>query len=478
MEECGVCLESHCVDRTVVNFVKALRNAEVRVSPAETLDAMEVMRLVGMRDREILKHSLCLALAKTPEEKARFDVCFERFFTFAPFEGQRTKKRYFQGDPETLMGMAGGPSGMGLPRDVSMGAEGDAPLSDLSRLLLARDFLQLSLRVAQAAQRVGLDSMRTLRDRSTFVLEILRAVGVHEIDADIDRFSSQEGAAALVTALRQARAYLTRQVREYVETQYLLHVDATGKRAIVEAALEAHLTHVQPAYFEDIGKVVERIAQRLLAQHKRRRKRARRGLLDTRHTLRRNLAYEGVPFDLRWRKIKVQKPKVFALCDVSGSVARVARFLLLFLYNLTELLPDIRAFAFSNELGEVTSTFERLPVEEAIEEALFTWGKGTTDYARSFHQFRSECIHEIDNRSTVIILGDGRNNYFDPRPEILRDISKRAKQVLWLTPEPREEWDTGDAEMRKFVPYCFRTDVCSTLRDLERFADRLLLSTR
>ena len=79
MEECGVCLESHCVDRTVVNFVKALRNAEVRVSPAETLDAMEVMRLVGMRDREILKHSLCLALAKTPEEKARFDVCFERF---------------------------------------------------------------------------------------------------------------------------------------------------------------------------------------------------------------------------------------------------------------------------------------------------------------------------------------------------------------------------------------------------------------
>ncbi len=477
------------MERTLANFVKALRNAEVRVSPAETLDAMEVMRLIGMRDRETLKHSLCLALAKTPEEKVRFEVCFERFFTFAPFEQRGTKKSYFQGDPETLMGMAGGPRGVGLSRGVSMlpalserseskGADVDAALSDLSKLLLARDFLHLSLRVAEAARRVALDSMRTLRDKSTFVLEILRAVDVHEIDADIDRFSSQDGAAALVTALRQARAYLTRQVREYVETQYLLHVDATGKRAIIEAALEAHLAHVQPAYFEDIRKVVERIAQRLVSQHKRRRKRARRGLLDTRHTLRRNLAYEGVPFDLRWREIKVQKPKVFALCDVSGSVARVARFLLLFLYSLNELLPDIRVFAFSNELGEVTSTFERLPVEEAIEEALFTWGKGTTDYARSFHQFRSKCLHEIDNRSTVIILGDGRNNYFDPRPEILRDISKRAKQVLWLTPEPREEWDTGDAEIRKFVPYCFRTEVCSTLRDLERFADRLLLSTR
>lgn len=467
------------MEKTVANFVKALRNAEVRVSPAETLDAMDVMELVGVRDRQLLKHSLCLALAKTPDEKARFDTCFERFFAFAPF-GPRTaaKKSYFQGDPETLMGLAGattGAQGMGLPREIR-GAAGDVGISELSRLLIARDFAQLSLRLAEAAERVGLDSMRSLRDKSTFVFEILRALGVDAVDADIDRFSSQDGAQALVTALRQARAYLSRQVREYVETQYLLHVDATGRRAIVQAAVEAHLAHVQPAYFDDVRKVVERLAEKLLAQHKRRRRRARRGLLDTRNTLRRNLAYEGVPFDLRWRKIKVQKPKVFALCDVSGSVARVARFLLLFLYSLNELLPDIRAFAFSNELGEVTQTFERLAVEEAVEEALFTWGKGTTDYARSLHQFRSECIHQIDRRSTVIILGDGRNNYFDPKPQILRDISERAKQVLWLNPEPKDEWNTGDAEMRKFVPYCFRAEVCTSIRDLERFADRLLTS--
>lgn len=96
------------VERTLANFVKALRNAEVRVSPAETLDAMEVMRLIGMRDRETLKHSLCLALAKTPEEKVRFEVCFERFFTFAPFEQRGTKKSYFQGASRDADGNRGG----------------------------------------------------------------------------------------------------------------------------------------------------------------------------------------------------------------------------------------------------------------------------------------------------------------------------------------------------------------------------------
>ncbi|MEJ2133468.1 MAG: VWA domain-containing protein, partial [Gammaproteobacteria bacterium] len=248
--------------------------------------------------------------------------CFERFFAFGPFTPRTVRKAYFQGDPEDLMAFASGARGMGLPRERVAWSDGDPPLGDLSRLLLARDFMQLSLRLAEAARVVGLDTMRALRDKSTFVLDILRALGVDEIDADIDHFSGVPGAEALVTALRQARAYLARQVREYVETQYLLHVDATGKRAIVEAAIEAHLSHVQPAYFDDVRKVVERLAEKLLAHHKRRRRRAHRGLLDTRHTLRRNLAYEGIPFDLRWRRIKVQKPKVFAICDVSGSVAR------------------------------------------------------------------------------------------------------------------------------------------------------------
>lgn len=463
------------MEKTLADFVKALRNAEVRVSPAESLDAMGVMELVGMRDRELLKHSLRLALAKSPEEKARFDTCFERFFAFAPFaQPGAASGNAHRGDSEALLRLAHGPEGMGGMH--AEGHTGDAALSELSHLLIARDFAHLSLRLAEAARQAGLESMRALRDKSTLVFEILGLLGAQAVDADIDRYSGRDDAKALVTALRQARAYLMRQVREYVETQYRLHVDATGKRAVVEAAVEAHLAHVQPAYFDDVRAVVERLAQKLLAQHKRRRRRARRGVLDTRHTLRRNLAYEGIPFDLRWRRIKVQQPKVFALCDVSGSVARVARFLLLFLYSLNELLPEIRAFAFSNDLGEVSETFARLPMEEAIEDALFTWGKGTTDYGRSLYRFRSECIHEIDRRSTVIILGDGRNNYFDPKPQILRDISERAKQVLWLNPEPRAEWSTGDAEMHKFLPYCFRAEVCATLRDLERFADRLLMS--
>ncbi len=448
------------VDHTIAQFVRSLRRSDVRVSPAETLDALRIAAFVGVRDPRRLRAALSMALAKSVADKARFDACYDRFFAFDAFNATQTR------------------SHLVAPPDADpTGHAGNVGSSSLAGLLIREDKAVLSTRLARAAVAAQIDSMQALRDKSGMVQTLLQSLDIASLDAVIERTASGDaGDRDTAQWLRGARARLQREIRDYVEAQYRVHVDASGRRGVLAAALQARLTSIQPAYYDDVAEVVRRIAAKLTRQHRRRRLRARRGMLDLRRTLRRNLAYDGALFDLQWRRTKVQKPKVFAVCDVSGSVARMARFTLLLLYSLNELLPNVRTFAFSSQLGEVTALFEASPIERAIEEALFLWGKGTTDYARAFSDLRGLCLKDIDRRSTVIIVGDARNNYFDPRPQLLAEISRRAKQVLWLNPEARDQWRTGDSEMARFAPFCFRVDPCNSLQDLERFADQLLLS--
>ncbi len=301
-------------------------------------------------------------------------------------------------------------------------------------------------------------------------------MGLGELEALISGEPSA-GSERFLPTVRYVRQYLEQQVREYVDAQYRLHVDATGRRALIESALKSNLDQLSPAYYAEVDRVVEKLAERLARQHRRRRMRARRGVLDLKRILRDNVAYDGALFDLSWRRARVQRSAVYVLCDVSGSVSRTARFLLLFLHRLVDVLPRIRAFAFSDRLGEITELFERVGPERALEEALVRWGRGNTDYGRSLLDFRSLVHEELDHRATLIILGDGRGNYYDPRVDVLRELSKRVGRVFWLSPESPESWGEGDSAMLSYRPYCQRVDACAGLKDIERFADRLLSLT-
>ena len=459
------------MDVTFARFVSALRNADVRVSPAETLTAFDVVRRVGIADQALLKDSLALALAKSKAEKSRFEDTFDRFFFQLAF--QEPAKRTFlakfdaeaerQGALETLQG------------------EISAELVDAVRAVLNDDRTALAVRVQQVADALNIHEISSLREKSVFARQIADALAVPELDAYMADGSDGAGeniSDDLRGLLRYLRHYFREEIRAYVDAQYRLHADASGKRAIVEAALKSHLNQLPQAYHEEVRRVVKKLADKLAKEHRRRARRTDRGVLDLKRTLRSNVAYDGSVFDLRWRQQKRERATVFVLCDVSSSVARVARFLLLFLYELTDVLPSIRAFAFSSRLGEITDVMRAKPSEAAIEEALFSWGKGNTDYARAFMDFRELCGMDLNPRSTLIVLGDGRNNYYDPRPDVFRDLSRRAKQTYWLNPETRDQWREGDSEMRRYAPYCFRVETCNKIRDIERFADRLLVAAR
>src|SRR5258705_9512601 len=62
-------------------FFRAARGAGVRLSPAESIDAMRAVSKIGFSDRDILRDTFLLTLAKTQEEKRALGDCFDLFFS-------------------------------------------------------------------------------------------------------------------------------------------------------------------------------------------------------------------------------------------------------------------------------------------------------------------------------------------------------------------------------------------------------------
>ena len=186
------------------------------------------------------------------------------------------------------------------------------------------------------------------------------------------------------------------------------------------------------------------------------------------------MGWDGVPFLTVWKTKKIDRPKVMVLCDVSGSVAAVAQFLLLFLHALNEALASLRAFAFSGALIEVTEILDREPIETAIATIMARIGYGSSNYGNSFLDFANGWMDKVDSQTTVIILGDGRGNRTEPRTDLVRSIAERSRRLIWLNPEYRTIWGTGDSDMLRYLPYCQTAATCSTLHDLDRVVSELL----
>jgi uncharacterized protein len=493
------------MERTLSNFIRALRNAEVRVSTAETLDAFNAMELVGYRDRAFLKDALSMVLPKTIDEKESFSQCFDSFFSFKKFDNEPPSSRDAgeadaagqgdeagedqQGDgsqPAEGRGSGGGKGGgkksKGRPADAEDAEEELGPgemsdaTSELGKLLMAGARTELSMAMASAAEAVNLKEIQVFTQKGLYTRRIMDAMGQNELSREISdlRQSRRVPDRRLGQELKSRREWLREQVRDYVEQQFLLHADATGKRLREDLLRKVKLSNVEQRNFRLIQEVVFRMAKKLAALHSRRKKVFKRGSLNVARTLRHNMAYDGAIFDLHWKSVKIDRPKVFAICDVSGSVANYARFMLMFLYSLEEVMPKVRSFAFSSDLAEVTELFERNAIEDAIAKALRDYSGGSTDYGQAFSDFKKLCLDDVDNRTTIIILGDARNNYGDPRTEILKEMYDRCKRLIWLNPEPRNSWHVGDAEMRRYSAYCHQVEECNSLMHLERIVGNLL----
>ena len=454
------------MQETLEDFFRALRAADIPVSPAEAIDAHRAVDSVGYGDRVLLKDTLCVALAKSADESRRFDDCFDLFFRREEFRGDGSD------DPENSDAEQGrAPLPEGIPEELQ-NSELLQMLADDNRELLAQ-------RMEQAAREAGAMNIRYVTQRGLLVRRILDRMGLRELEAAIRALNQNEdgeGAGEAAQELAEMRQSLFEEARQFLDRLYELYARPYGEQLREEFLAETALSAVEQRDFERMQKLVRKMAKKLATRYNRRRKRTRRGVLDVRRTLRRNMAHDGIPFDTVWKQTKIERPRIVVICDVSRSVAAAARFLLLFLYSLNEVIATLRAFAFSDHLSEISDIIEEKDVEVAIPEILDKIGFRPTDYGQSFADFEEEYGDAIDRKTTAIILGDGRSNHNDPRVDLMRWMHDRAKSVIWLNPEPETFWGTGDSEMLRYLPFCHVAKVCRTVQDLERIIDDVLKS--
>jgi uncharacterized protein with von Willebrand factor type A (vWA) domain len=216
------------------------------------------------------------------------------------------------------------------------------------------------------------------------------------------------------------------------------------------------------------------LTRTLAARLAQRRRRLHRGNLDFRRTVRASLSYGGVPAEPKFRHPHPSKPEIMVVADISGSVASFARFTLQFVYAMASQFSKVRSWVFIDGIDEVTRFFQDSDdVGEAVHrvntEADVVWVDGHSDYGHALEVFHDRHIKEITTKSSVILLGDARNNYHSPQAWVLDAIRKRGRHVYWLNPEPRGYWDTGDSVIGEYAQHCDGVYECRNLRQLERF---------
>lgn len=447
-------------ERTLTDFVRALRSAEVDVSPAEAIDAARAMALVGYEDRTRLKEGLRPVLAKSLADEEAYDRLFDLFFSRRAPDTSDTGGAFGEDDENG--------------EDQAAGEAGEAP--DLLELSEADDETAIAMAMERAGREANIDNIRFSTQTAYFAQKMMQALGVERLETrlldKLQEHTPQGDAEA--ERLIEARRDMLGRAREHVERQFEVFGAGETQRFREEFLAEKRISALDRSDMYRMQVLIEKLAKKLAVKYSRRRRKKNRGQLDIRRTLRRNAGLGGVPMELHWKQKRRDRPKIICICDVSNSVARHVRFLLLFLHGLREVVPDMRAYAFSARLGDVTDWLDTDGFEAAMERIVREFGMGSTDYGQAFSDMKVGHWNEIDRRATLIMLGDGRSNHGDPRTDLFREASARAKRTIWLSPEPEALWGTGDSELLRYKPYCDTLAVISTLKDLERAVDDVL----
>ncbi|MBI2896071.1 MAG: VWA domain-containing protein [Deltaproteobacteria bacterium] len=449
-------------------FVRALRRAGLRISPAETVDAFRAALEVGLEDRSLLRAALVGTLAKSRADRERALESFDLFFSAGSEPGvdlQAALRRRGASDAAiaALRGALGsGGSGLG----ALLGGAGE-----LERRLRSAG-LQASVETMQSPLQIGIFTHRMLaelgwQDAADELVSASRELG--------DLLGDEAEEVALL--LRQELDEVRRRVRDAVGREFLRQHGGAMDRMRQKLLEERDFASMGPAEARAVRDSVRLLAQKLRSTESLRRKRERRGRFDPRRTIQKSLTTSGVPIRLQFRKRRRERPRLVLLCDISDSVKNVARLMLELVHAMQDVFARTRSFVFVSEIGEATDLFARYPVERAM--GLVWSGEvvnaySRSDYGRALGQFEARFLESLNRRTTVVVLGDGRNNHQEPRAEILARIRRRSSRLLWLTPEPRAAWGFGDSAMHLYAPHCTGVYTVRSLATLRTAVDAIV----
>jgi uncharacterized protein with von Willebrand factor type A (vWA) domain len=462
------------MDQRIIEFIAGLRAVGVRVSLAESEDAFRAVEEIGVMDREAFRTALRTTLIKDAADAPEFERLFPIYF------GSGGPPLF---DPNRELS----PDEMQMLKDALRDLLGDDHrLRQLMRYLLeglnpTREELE------QLGRRAGIPLARYPHQQTWLTRRMLRQLG---LDEEFNKLMAQLIAKLEQMGMRRETLQRLAQIAEEnlrrLEEQFEQYVGAQIAQQMAKERRERQplrTTNLMQRSFDTLSEreiaelrlQVRRLAAQLRSRAALRQRRGKRGMLDTKRTLRANLRYGNVPMELK-RKQRHLKPKLVLICDVSTSVRRAVEFMLRLVYELQDQIHSTHSFVFIDDISDVSAEFAAHRPEVAIERVLEAHPPGhyNTNLGYSLAHFCKDYLDTVDHRTTVIILGDARNNYLDPRLDAFQEIKQRARHVIWLNPENQRLWNTGDSDMWQYEPYCDAVHEVSNLTQLANAIDRLL----
>jgi hypothetical protein len=452
----------------------------------ENLDAMRALEHVDINDREVFRTILSSTMVKHHRHQRAFDTVFEVYFSLysAGIDDAEGERDADLGDLDPDQAQQGEGAGGG----------GGTPLSreEIAQMLLAAlmnmDREAMRRLAALAVQQfAGMEPGRPVGG-TYYLYRTLRALDLDSLaermmGAARERGEVGEGELAQ-RLLREEHESRLRELRELVEEEIRRQLVADrGAEAMARTLRkplpeDVEFMHASRDEMLTLQRAVYPLTRALAARLAQRRRRRHRGALDFRKTVRASLSYGGVPAEPKFRHPHPSKPEIMVVADISGSVASFARFTLMFVYAMASQFSKVRSWVFIDGIDEVTRYFQESDdVTDAVQrvntEADVIWVDGHSDYGHAFETWHQRHFHEITPKTSIILLGDARNNYHASEAWVIEQLQNRARHTYWLNPEPRSYWDTGDSIVSEYAKYCHGVFECRNLRQLQQFVTQV-----
>jgi uncharacterized protein with von Willebrand factor type A (vWA) domain len=457
------------LDREIA-FLDALRTAGLTVSLAEVLDATRAMGAIDLMDREALRHAYAACVLKRPSHRTTFDTLFDIWFPAVT------------GDPTRFTSEEGGEDGE--PGDGEP-MTNDAYRDALRQLLLDGDEESMKRFARQVVQGLGRADTAPGR-QSWFSYRVLRQLSPETLMSSLldALLGEQQRGGMAEKVARQTISERIKQFQEMVEAEVRRRLaedrgaEQISKTAVQPLAEQVDFLRASRNDMAELRRQVFPLARRLATRLTARRRLGKTGKLDFRRTVRASLATGGVPLVTHHKPHKPHKPELVVLCDVSGSVAGFAHFTLMLAYALREQFTKVRAFAFIDTCDEVTEYFTPGgDVADALArmsaEANLVWFDGHSDYGHSIEKFAENYPDAVGPRTSLLILGDARNNYRATGAQTLKQLVARSRHAYWLNPEPSAYWGSGDSATTAYSDLIEMVEVRNAVQ-LEEFIQRIL----
>lgn len=458
------------MEERIVKFIAALRGAGVRISLAESADAFRAIDNLGIKDRELFRLSLQTTLVKDVNSLPIFDEMFPIFFG--------------NNDSPPMMD----PSQDLTPEEAQKVADALRQYNDQLRKMLERLLKGEMLNqdeLEKLARMVGLNQMDNLNYREWMVQRMKKALQFKEVQDALKELAEtlaemgmdRQRAEQLSQLMQANQQALEDQLRQFAGQRIAENMSERPHDEGIDSLMNRPFNALSDKDMERLRKEVQRLAVTLKTRIALRQKRAKSGQLDAKGTIRANMKHGSVPIEIKHRERNL-KPKLVVVCDISTSMRYCSELMLSLLYHMQDLISKTHAFAFISHLEFISPDFSSRDVSGAVSQVLdrIPAGYYNTDLGASLVDFQNDYLSTVDNRTTLIIVGDGRNNYNDPRTDIFSILARRCRRAIWLNPEAPALWGSGDSDMLKYAPNCDILLQANNLAQLTAAVDRMLLA--